>query len=180
MTLDEMVAQSTIKLDLRYASAAIAGGRDGAFDFRIPGTTLSFPGARYYYITTYTADPKRIEAVNVGISPDKMTRAAIDSADAALRARLASDGWLTGHEVYRTEEDRTLHGGISEGTEGRHWLKNGVVLTISRKRMDDAKAGEDSATAGEWIQYIDLWPAKTYSGIDRFVFQAPRASVGRQ
>jgi hypothetical protein len=179
MTLDDMVAHSTMTLDLKYARTAIAGGSNGAFSFTIPGTTLVFPGARYYYITTYTADPKRIEAVNVGISPDKMSLAAADSADAALRGRLASDGWLTGHEVYRTDEDRTLHGGLSEGPEGRHWLKNGVVLSISRKRMDDAKAGEDSATAGEWIQYIDLSAAKTYPGIDRLVFQAPRTSVGR-
>jgi hypothetical protein len=174
MTLDEMAAQSTLKLDLRYASAAIAGGKDGAFDFTIPGTTLRFPGARYYYITTYSGDPTRVEAVNIGTSPEKMTVAEIDSADATLRARLADDGWLAGHEVYRDEEDQRLHSGLTEGPEGRHWLKDGMVLDINRKRMDDAQSGEDPATAGEWIQYIDLWPAKSYSGFERFVFQPPR------
>jgi hypothetical protein len=126
-------------------------------------------------MTTYSDDSTRIEAVNIGISPDKMTRAALDSADRELRGRLAADGWLAGHEVYRTEEDQTLHGGLTEGPEGRLWLKDGTVLTISRKRMDDEKPGEDSLTAGEWIQYIDLWPAKTYSSFDRFVFQPPRS-----
>ncbi|MEP6492065.1 MAG: hypothetical protein ABJF01_05275 [bacterium] len=48
------------------------------------------------------------------------------------------------------------------------------MLTISRKRMDDARPGEDTATAGEWVQVLDLWAAKTYSGFDRFVFQSPR------
>ncbi|MEO8202108.1 MAG: hypothetical protein ABI679_16370, partial [Gemmatimonadota bacterium] len=67
-----------------------------------------------------------------------------------------------------------LHGGRTEGPEGDRWLKDGVVLTISRKRMDDARPGEDEMTAGEWIQYIDLWPAKTYSGFARYVFQPPR------
>lgn len=180
MTLDEMVSQSTIKLNLRYASAAISGGRDGVFDFTIPGTTLTFPGARYYYITTYSADSTRIEAVNIGTSPEKLPLAGIDSADAALRARLAGDGWLAGHEVYRTEEDQRLHGGLTEGPEGRHWLKDGIVIDISRNRMDDAKAGEDPTTAGEWIQYIALWPQKTYTGIDRFVFQPPRGAAGSQ
>lgn len=180
MTLVDMAAQSTIKLDLEHASAVIAGGQDGAFDFTIPGTTLTFPGARYYYITTFSKDSTRVEAVNVGISQGKMTRAALDSADAALRERLASDGWLTGHEVYRTEEDQTLHGGLTEGPEGRIWLKDKMVLDINRNRMDDPKAGEDSATAGEWIQYIQLWSARTYSGIDRLVFQAPGAgSIGK-
>jgi len=175
MTLDEMVSRSTIKLELRYARSAISGGRDGAFDFTIPGTTLTFPSARYYYLTTYSNDSTRIEAVNIGISPEKLSRAAIDSADRELRARLAGDGWLTGHEVYRTEEDQTLHEGLTVGPEGRHWLKDGVVLTISRKRMDDEKPDEDPLAAGEWIQYIDLWPAKTCSGLDRFVSQPPRA-----
>ncbi|MEP6731843.1 MAG: hypothetical protein ABJE10_14445 [bacterium] len=174
MTLDEMVAQSTIKLELRYARSAIAGGRDGVFDYVIPGTTLTFPGARYYYITTYSNDPKRVEVVNIGTSPEKMTLTALDSADVALRARLASDGWLAGHEVYRSAESRTLHGGLSEGPEGRHWIKDGIVLTINRKRMDDAVAGEDTTTAGEWIQHIDLWPSKTFPGFERFVFQRPR------
>ena len=40
--------------------------------------------------------------------------------------------------------------------------------------MDDEKPGEDRATAGEWIQYIDLWPVKEYPYIERFVFQPPR------
>ena len=178
MTLDEMVAKSTIKLDLRYASTAISGGRDGTFDFTIPGTTLTFPGARYYYITTYSADPTRIEAVNIGTSAEKQSLAAIDALDAALRVRLAADGWLAGHEAYRTEEDRQLHGGLAEGPEGRHWLRDGVVLDISRNRMDEARADEDRSVAGEWIQYIELWPAKGYSGFDRLVFQPPRGVTG--
>ncbi len=176
MTMDEVVAQSTIKLDLKYARSAISGGQDATFDFTIPGTRLTFPGARYYYMTTYSNDSTRIEAVNVGVSPEKMSRSAIDSADQALRVRLAGDGWLTGHEVYRTEEDQTLHGGLTEGPEGHHWLKDGVVLDISRKRIDDERPGEDAATAGEWIQYIDLWAAKNYSGIDRLVFTPPHPS----
>jgi hypothetical protein len=176
MTLDQVVAQSTVKIDLRYASAAISGGREGAFDFTIPGTTLTFPGSRYYYITTFDDDHTRIRAVNVGTSPAKMPIPVIDSADAALCARLAADGWLAGHEVYRTEEDQRLHGGLTEGPEGRHWLKDGVVLSISRNRMDDARPDEDPATAGEWIQYIDLWTAADYPGFDRFVFQPPRGT----
>jgi hypothetical protein len=180
MSLEELVRQSTIKLDLRYASAAISGGREGVFDFTIPGTTLTFPQARYYYITTYSSDPTRIQAVNIGTSPEKQPLAAIDSADAALRARLAADGWLAGHEVYRDEQDRQLHGGLTEGPEGRQWLKDGIVLSISRNRMDEAQPGEDRTTAGEWIQYIELWPAKGYSGFDRLVFQPPHVPPGER
>ncbi len=177
MTLDDMVRQSTMKLDLRYARSAIAGGKDGVFDFTIPGTTLTFRRARYYHVTTYSDDPARVQAVNVGTSPEKMTLAAIDSADAALRARLAGDGWLAGHEVYRDEADQRLHGGLTEGPEGRHWLKDGMVLDINRNRMDEERPGEDRSTAGEWIQYIELWPAKSYSGMDRLDFQPPREAA---
>jgi hypothetical protein len=172
-----MVKQSTLKLDLRYASSAISGGKDGDFDFTIPGTTLTFPHARYYFISTYTTDPKRVQAVNVGTSPEKMPLAGIDSADAALRARLAADGWLAGHEVYRDEADQRLHGGLTEGAEGRHWLKDGMVLVINRNRMDEERPGEDRSTAGEWIQYIELWPAKGYPGFQRLVFQRPAPNL---
>ena len=48
------------------------------------------------------------------------------------------------------------------------------MLSISRNRMDEAKPGEDPTTAGEWIQYIDLWPEKDYPGIERFFFQPSR------
>ncbi len=64
-----------------------------------------------------------------------------------------------------------LHGGATRGPEGRSWLKDGMVLDVEEKRMDDAQPGEDPATAGEWIQYIEIWPQKDYAGIDRLVFE---------
>jgi hypothetical protein len=62
-----------------------------------------------------------------------------------------------------------VHRGASEGPEGRTWLKGDTVLTIQRRRMDEAKPGE-AADAGGWIQFVDLgllgqWPSR-----DRFVF----------
>jgi hypothetical protein len=155
MTVDDMVKQSTIKLDTKYASSAIAGG--GVFDFVIPGTAIRLAGARYYFIDTYSNDATHIRSLDVGTSPEKLSVAAIDSADAALRARLTSDGWLT------------------DGPEEHLWLKDEMVLSINRKRMDDAKPGEDSATAGEWIQHVGLWAKKEYPWIERYVFQPPRA-----
>ena len=44
-------------------------------------------------------------------------------------------------------------------------------LDVERKRMDHEKTGEDRTTAGEWIQFIELWPVKDYPGIERYVFQ---------
>lgn len=154
MTVDDMVKQSTVKLDTKYASTAIAGG--GVFDFAIPGTTIRFAGARYYFISTYNNDSTHVRSLDVGTSPEKLSVAAIDSADTALRVRLTSDGWLT------------------EGPEEHLWLKDEMVLSINRKRMDDAKPGEDSSTAGEWIQHVGLWAKKEYPWIERYVFQPPR------
>jgi hypothetical protein len=36
--------------------------------------------------------------------------------------------------------------------------------------MDEAQSNEDPATAGKWIQYIELWPADSYPGFERLVF----------
>jgi hypothetical protein len=131
------------------------------------------PRCHYYFISTYTHDPRTIEAVNVGTLPHKVSRTALEKADAALRAKLKADGWLAGHEVYRTEEDRQLHGGNTQGPEGGLWLKNGIVFDIGARRMDDPKDGEDKATAGEWIQTVDLWSHDDYPTIERYVFAPP-------
>jgi hypothetical protein len=172
MNVADMVKQSTIKLDTRYARSAIAGG--GVFDYAIPGTGMVFPHARYYFIITYHNDPGRIRWLTVGTSPHKVSRAELDLQDAALRARLIKDGWLAGHEVYRDEQDQALHGGATEGPEGRSWLKDGMVIDIEGKRMDEEKPGDDPKTSGEWIQFIEVWPEKESPGIDRFVFREAR------
>jgi hypothetical protein len=108
--------------------------------------------------------------MSVGTSPVATTFGEIEKANAALRRRLAADSWLTGHEVYRSEDDRMLHGGAKEGPEGDTWLKNSVVLDIRSKRMDDPAPGEDARTGGKWIQYVELWSQKTSPGIERYEF----------
>jgi hypothetical protein len=172
MSVADMVKQSTMKIDTRYARSAIAGG--GVFDYAIPGTGMVFPHARYYFITTHDKDPGRIRWLTVGTSPHKVSRAELDLQDAALRTRLIKDGWLAGHEVYRDEQDQTLHGGATEGPEGRSWLKDGMVLDIEGKRMDEEKPGDDPKTSGEWIQFIEVWPEKELPGLDRLVFRTAR------
>ncbi len=175
MTPEEIGRQSTLVLNqLKNPSGPGVPIADGVvFDFQIPGSAIVFKGCRYYYMSFFTHDPARIEAISIGTSRDKMSVAAVDAADADLRARLKADGWLAGHEVYKTEEDRQLHGGATQGPEGDMWRKGDTVLNIMRKRMDDPVAGEDPATAGEWIQYVDLWAYQTYPYIERYEFAPP-------
>ena len=175
MTFADMARQSTLKLDINMRApitSAVGGG--AVFDFHIPGTGMYFRECRYYFVSPYTHDAGRIEAVNIGLSPHTVSRAEVETANAELRSRLAADGWLAGHEEYRTEEDQTLHGGLTRGPEGRTWLKNDIVLDIENRRIDDAVPGEDEKTAGKWIQFIDLWARNDYAGIERFVFASPR------
>jgi hypothetical protein len=166
MTVDDVVKRSTLELDRGITT--IAGG--AIFDFKIPGTAIELNGCRYYFMSTYTHDPARIESINIGTSPKKLTRAELTAADADLRSRLKADAWLTGHEEYRTQEDQQLHGGKTRGDEGRIWLKDEIILDIESRRMDDPVAGEDAGTAGQWIQYIDLRLRKDYPWIERYVF----------
>jgi hypothetical protein len=171
MTFAEMARQSSLRLDIDTRapiSSAVGGG--GVFDFHIPGTGMYFRNCRYYFVSPYTHAPDRVEAVNVGLSPHPVSRTELEQANAALRRKLAADSWLTGHEEYRSEEDRTLHSGLSRGPDGRTWLRNDIVLDIESRRMDDAAPGEDQNTAGKWIQFIDIWPRADYPGIERLVF----------
>jgi hypothetical protein len=174
MTFAEMAQQSSLHLDINArAPVTSAIGAGGVFDYHIPGTGMFFKNCRYYFVSPYARAPDRIETVNIGLSPHTVSRAEVEHANAELRGRLAADGWLTGHEVYRTEEDRTLHGGNSRGPDGSIWLKNDIVLDISTRRMDDAAPGEDEKTAGKWIQFVDLWQRADYPSTDRYLFASP-------
>jgi hypothetical protein len=175
MTVDEMVHGSSLQLNAPTGAPVISGG--AVFDFRIPGSKITFPGCRYYFVSTFTHDRNRIQGMSIGTSHQKLTRAERDAADAELRSRLAADGWLTGHEVYRDEEDRQLHGGLAQGPEGRVWLKDGTVLTIESSQVDEVATGQDPETALVWIQAVSLWSADDYSGFDRFAFAPPQAAT---
>jgi len=171
MTLAEMVQASTLSIDPAHQTTwtgSVAGG--AVFDFRVAGTVITFPRCRYYFLTTYTHDRQRIESINVGTSPSAMNHAELDHANAVLRQELAADGWLAGHEEYRDEEDRVLHGGATRGPDGTKWLKNGIILDIGTRRMDDETPGENPMTAGRWIQFIDLWSHDDYPSIERYAF----------
>ena len=171
MLLSEVVRASTLQIDPAHQSSwtgSVAGG--AVFDFNVAGTDLVFPHCRYYFFSTLTHDPQRIESVNIGTSPSTVSRAQLEVANTALRHKLSADGWLTGHEEYRDEEDRVLHSGQRRGPDGKLWLRNGVVLDIGTRRMDDEVPGEDRQTAGKWIQFIDLWSREDYPSIERYVF----------
>lgn len=171
MTVAEMRSGSSLKIDQAAGLPVYAGG--AIFNFRIAGTVTEFPRCRYFYITTVTKDPSRIDSINVGTAQAKMTRAELAAANADMRDRLKADGWETGHEVYRDAEDQQLHGGATRGPEGKLWLKGDTVLNIEERRIDDPVPGEDSATAGAWIQYVDLSTRENYPNIDRYIFAPP-------
>jgi hypothetical protein len=171
MTIADMRSGSSLKIDPAVGLPVYSGG--AIFNFRIAGTGIEFPRCRYYYVSTSTKDPSRIDSINIGAAQAKMTRAQLDAANASLRARLNADNWETGHEVYRTEEDQTLHSGATRGPEGKLWLKGDTIVHIEERRLDDPQPGEDPATAGEWIQYVDLSTHAGYPYIERYVFAPP-------
>jgi hypothetical protein len=171
MTIADMRSGSSLKIDPAVGLPVYAGG--AIFNFRIAGTGIEFPRCRYYYISTLTKDPSRIDSINLGTAQAKMTRAQLDAANANLRARLKADNWLTGHEVYRDAEDQQLHSGATRGPEGKLWLKFDTIVHIEERRLDDPQPGEDPATAGEWIQYVDMSTHAGYPHIERYVFAPP-------
>jgi len=167
MSVDEMHRQSSLKIK-GSADSVFADG--GVFDFTVGDTGLTISGCRYYFITTSSKDRQHIDMMSIGTSNHKVSRSELEAANAALRARLAGDGWLAGHEVYRDAQDRILHGGAARGPAGAVWLKGETVLHILTRRMDDAKAGE-ARDAGEWIQFVDLARRDRWPGIERYVFE---------
>jgi hypothetical protein len=153
MSLAEVRARSTLPIG---EGSKVVG--DGVFDFAIAGTPTRFERCRYYWLDTASHDAVHINNLNVGISAEKLSVAQLAKADAELSARLAHDGWHAGQFYYRTEEQQHLHGGETSSGRGVYWLNGGTILHLEHNRMDEEKRGEDPKTAGEWIQYIELWP----------------------
>jgi hypothetical protein len=173
MSIEEVKRGSTLPIETLPSPATISGGV--VFDFVVAGTAIRFPRCRYYFMSTFTQDREHIEGMSIGTSAAKVDHKTLEANNAAARQQLAADGWLAGHEEYRTEEDQTLHGGATRGPEGDIWLKGDTVLNIESKRMDDPVEGEDAATAGEWIQTVSLWTHDDYPWIERYVFAPPTA-----
>ena len=174
MTLDEMKQASSLAINAvgqRTTTGAITSGI--VFDFKVAGTDTTFERCRYYFVSTFTNDPQHIQSLSIGTSTFKQSHAALNETNADLRRKLAADGWLAGHEEYKTEEDQTLHGGATHGPEGDLWLKDGTLLHLEIKRMDDTLPGEDPNTAGEWVQTVTLWGPKDYPWIERYAFAVP-------
>jgi hypothetical protein len=138
MPIARVISASSLKVQRGSKSELFSGAQYGGaaiFDYRIGGSATTFARCRYYYITTYARDPARIATINVGISSEKMSRAALDAADRDIRARLTADGWKR---------------------SGRLWRWSGSLLDVRSRRLDDPVAGENPEKAGEWIQYVEL------------------------
>ncbi|MGH6664123.1 MAG: hypothetical protein ACREB2_04350 [Pseudolabrys sp.] len=168
MAVDDMQRLSSVKIKGKADSVFAAGG---VFDIMIGDTGLTLPGCRYYFITTSSADRGHIDAMSIGTSSRKGSRAELEAANATLRTRLTAGGWLAGHEVYRDEQDRTLHGGVSRGPSGAVWRKGETVLHILERRVDDNVKVGDPIDVGEWIQFVDFGRRANWPGIERYVFE---------
>jgi hypothetical protein len=118
MPTARMISDSSLKVQRGSKSALFSGAQYGGaaiFNFRIAGSATTFARCRYYYITTYLREPARIATINVGISAEKMSRAALDSANRDIRARLIADGWRR---------------------FGRLWVRSGSVLDLRSRQLD--------------------------------------------
>lgn len=137
-TVASMFAQSTLPIQRGSKSALFSGAQFGGaaiFDYRVGGTATVFHRCRYYYITTSRSDPVRIATINVGISPEKMSRKQLIAAERELSRRLAADHWIA--------------------VRPRAWTHGAIVLALRSRRVDDASPGKDPNT-GAWIQYVEL------------------------
>lgn len=161
MPIAEMLAYSSLRPE-GGGGVGVPYMGGGDFDIRVVGTGLTLAQCRYYFITTQRADPGRIDALSIGLAPESLSKPALDAADEGLRRELANEGWLAG----RKQAD-------NKGKESRVWLKAGIILHMDSRRLDTPVAGENPATAGSWIRFVDLVAEAGYPGIKYMVFDPP-------
>jgi hypothetical protein len=172
MLIEDVRRRSTLPLaeprgESLTGSSRLAG--EAVFDLDIADTGTRFPGCRYYFIVTRAHGDLRVESMNVGVSPHAMTRAEHDEELRRVRERLQTDGWRPGRFVYRTAEERALHGGKTEDADATYWLKGEALLHLEPKRVDDAQRDEDPATAGRFMLALSIFErtaSSTYPRLD--------------
>lgn len=159
MTLEQVQKQSTLRLHQPFAvqnSGQTYCIAEAVFDYQLGDSGIRFPKSRYYWLITGQHGDPRLAALNIGVSPQKLTRLDFDRYVESVRHRLKAAGWIPGHFVWKTAEDIQLHSGATSTGDGRYWKRGGTLLILEQKRMDDAQSGENTTTAGQFILYLDL------------------------
>jgi hypothetical protein len=160
MTLAETTARSSFKVHPAFRESLTGSSMSisqGVFDFQLGDGGIRFEKCRYCTIETGKHHDPKIIHINVGISTRKMPRDQLAAERESIAQRLRLAGWSAGHYEYTDPKLITLHGGTREG-DGRYWAKDGTLLVLDEKRMDDEQPNEDSKTAGEFIHYMDVLP----------------------
>ncbi len=176
MTLEDVRRRSTLPLPEPRGEALTGSSRLAAevvFDLDIAGTGTGFPECRYYFIVTRAHGDRHVESMNVGVSPQAMTRAEHDEEERRTRERLRADGWRPGRFVHRTPEQQALHGGKTSEADETYWLKGEALLHLEPKRVDDEQRSEDPRTAGRWMLAVSLFERTASSTYPRLDFGAP-------
>jgi len=164
MTLDQVQQRSSIKLATPFTDPKLGDTYcigEVVFDYQLGDSGLRFPKSRYYWLVTGRDGDPRLAALNIGITPEKLPRQGLDTFKQQLQQRLKDDGWIPGHFVWKPKKQVENGPGITISGDGRYWKKGVTVLILEEKRMDDEQPGEDRATAGQFILYIDLRPLST-------------------
>jgi len=163
MTMAELQRRSTLKVTDLSSRARV-------FDFILSGTKLTFPRARAYMIET---QGDRIVRIAIGTSQNALSRGELEGEDALLREIFTAEGWLTGYDNYRTEQDKRFHGGLPGGKGGVVWMKGDLIAMIRAQRLDEPKAGESDA-AGRWQQVVEMTGRANFSDFGKYEFAKPQ------
>lgn len=161
MTIEEVKQRSSIKVKepRLMGDESRMAVEDIIFEFRIGDSPVRFPRSRYYWLQTPKNDP-HISVLNIGITPEKMSRTALDTFQRAAQMRLFADGWIPGHYIADSEKTVRLWGGKRTNGDGRYWAKGNTLLIFERSRMDEEKPGEPP-DSGEYVLAIQMRPKDT-------------------
>lgn len=158
MTIEEVKQRSSIKMKEpgHMGDGSRMGVEDMVFEFRIGDSAVRFPQSRYYWLQTPKNDP-HVSVLNIGITPEKMSKAALDTFQRAAQTQLFTNGWMPGHYIADSEKTVQLWGGKHTSGDGRYWAKGNTLLIFERSRMDEEKPGEPP-DSGEYIIAIQMRP----------------------
>lgn len=167
------LADTASRSSYRLSSSGGTSINQGIFSFELADAGVRFTNCTYCALET-AARGGGIIHIKCDISLQPMPPNQLEVERNTIIGQLQAAGWSAGYVDAADLERAKRH--PSDKNDTRFWAKDSALLILSDRRTDDEKPGEDPATAGLYIHYIDVVP-RNDSAYKTLVFDSDATAV---
>lgn len=135
----------------------------GSFDWEVMGTSLHFPGCRYFWLQTGDKDDPKLAELHITTARDTMGWTKLQTELWEIQKRLGAAGFKPVRFADGETSDDLLREMIREFPKkddrdlgGVMYVRGDVVLSLSAQRLSTPKTGEDPTATDDFIHQVSL------------------------